>query len=104
MISPCRWSLSASNPSLSNPTSSMEQSLHLRRRLSPQKAIVQKAVDDLDPSDEETVWAAVKQCWDNVPMTFVNNLVGSFERRLRKCVAMKGATITTKTAKGERDL
>lgn len=67
-------------------------------------AIVQRAVDDLDPADEETVWAAVKQCWDNVPMTFVNNLVGSFERRLRKCVAMKGATITTKTAKGEREL
>lgn len=67
-------------------------------------SIVQREVDHLDPSDAESLWVAVQRAWASISIETVNNLVGSFARRLKKCIASKGATITTKTCKAERKL
>ena len=67
-------------------------------------AIVQRRVDRYGPKDADELWAFVVRAWNDVPVDQVNNLVESFERRLRKCVLVNGATISTKTKKGERNL
>jgi len=59
-------------------------------------AIVQQRVDACGPSDAEELWKFVKQEWDAIPEETVNNLVGSFPSRLKRCIAARGAHILTK--------
>lgn len=66
-------------------------------------AIVQSRVDRVAPEDDaESLWKCIQQVWDEVPLSVVNNLVGSFPTRLRKCVGASGKTISTKTKGHER--
>ena len=60
-------------------------------------AIIQKRVDAHGPEDAEELWKFIKAEWDAIPQSEVDNLVGSFESRCRRCVAAKGQTIRTKT-------
>ena len=62
----------------------------------------QRRVDRYGPSGVEELWTFVKKAWDDIPLSEVNNLVESFPTRLTKCIKAGGATISTKTKKGER--
>jgi len=63
-------------------------------------AIVQHHVDrEVAPeASEDEIWEHVQRVWDDIPMSKVNNLVGSLPRRFRECVRVNGATIRTKGA------
>jgi len=67
-------------------------------------AIIQLRVDSHGPSDPDALYRFIQKEWEAIPQEEVDNLIGSFRRRLRKCIANGGRTITTKSKRDERDM
>ena len=66
-------------------------------------AIIQRRVDLRGPSDADELWKFVKEEWDAVTDEEARALLDSFPARLKRCVAAKGETISTKFRKSERE-
>lgn len=59
-------------------------------------AIIQRRVDSHGPTTYKHLKQFILEEWEKIPMEVVNNLCGSFEGRLRRCLASKGMPIKTK--------
>lgn len=56
-------------------------------------AILKKAVEEVNPPTSELLIDTIKSAWDSIPITMINKIVSTFEKRCALVLKMKGNSI-----------